>query len=339
MKTLFRLLIYLSLVAESAYAATEPWPQYQPTQTTSGVVRLSGNSEMKALVLRWTSGFQKYHPSVRFETHLTGTDTGMAALYTSKADLALLGRAPTANEIQAFEWVFRYKPAQVEVMTGSLNQAGKSPALVVFVHHDNPLKRLTVAQLEAIYGTEHQLSSGNIRTWGELGLSGEWANKPINLYLPDAMSGTGRFFRHVVLNDSRMMNWAQLTEFHDTSVVGRETHDAGHQIISALAQDRFGMAIGSLDSANEKVRPVALSASDSTDQLDATRENLISRKYPLSRVVLACYNRKPGTPVDPAVREFLLYVLSREGQQEIPQVGSYLPLTAANSADQSRKLD
>lgn len=189
---------------------------------STGVLRIAGNPELATRVAFWADAFHRQHPGVRVETHLTGSDTGMAALYTGKADIALLGRDPTLVEIQAFEWIYHYKPTQQKILTGSLDRPGRSPALVVFVHRDNPLRSLTLAQLEAVFGTEHKRSAGNIRTWGQLGLTGEWADRPISLYAPDAMSGTGRFFRHAVLGDSRMMNWAALTEFTDGT-----DHDAG----------------------------------------------------------------------------------------------------------------
>ncbi|MDI1319912.1 MAG: substrate-binding domain-containing protein [bacterium] len=300
--------------------------------TASRVLRLSGNPEMTSLVARWSAAFEKSHRNTRVETHLTGSDTGMAALYTGQADLALLGRSPTLSEIQAFEWIHHYKPAQVEIMTGSLDHAGKSPALVLFVHRDNPLAMLTLEQLDAIFGTEHRLAPADLLIWGQLGLTGEWADKPIHLYAPDTMSGTGRFFRHVVLNDRRMMNWAQLTEFNDTAVPRGRTHDAGRQIIAALAQDRYGLAVASLDFTTAQVRPVPLTVT-------ATRGTVIARQYPLTRAVMACYGRKPGVPVDPLVREFLRYILSREGQQAVTDDNGYLPLTAALAAEQSAKLE
>ena len=323
MKAFTRILLLLGLVA--------------PALGATDVLRVAGNPEMTSLVARWAAGFQKEHPGVRVEPHLTGSDTGMAALYTGKADVTLLGRAPTPSEIQAFEWIFRYKPAQVEVMTGSLDHAGKSPALVLFVHRDNPLTLLTLAQLDAIFGTEHRLAPADIRTWGQLGLTGEWADKSIRLYAPDAMSGTGRFLRHVVLNDSRMMNWAQLAEFNDTAVPLERTHDAGRQILAALAQDRYGLAVASLDSASVQVRAVPLAVGERL--IAANRDTVAFREYPLARAVIACYNRKPGSPADPLVREFLRYVLSPAGQQTVVGDNSYLPLTAALAAEQARKLE
>jgi len=298
-----------------------------------GVLRVAGNPEMAAVVARWSAAFQQQHPGVRIETHFTGSDTGMAALYTGKTDLALIGRAPTPNEIQGFEWIFHYKPAQVEIMTGSLDRPGQSPAPVLFVHRDNPLDGLTLAQLDALFGTEHRLAPADIRTWGQLGLTGEWADKPVHLYAPDAMSGTGRFFRHVVLNDSRMMNWAQLTEFSDTDVPRAATHDAGRQVLAALAADRYGLAVASLGFSPKNVRPLAL------DGIAATRDSLVARRYPLTRTVTACFNRKPEAAVDPLVAGFLRYILSPAGQQEIAAASAYLPLTAELAADQTRRLD
>lgn len=301
----------------------------------AGVIRIAGNPELTERVAHWSEVFQRQHPGVRVETHLTGSDTGMAALYTGRADVALLGRSPTLIEIQAFEWIFRYKPTQVEVLTGSLDRPGRSPALVVFVHRDNPLRSLTLAQLEAVFGTEHRLGPRNIRTWGELGLTGEWANQAIRLYAPDAMSGTGRFFRQVALGDSRMMNWEPLREFTD-SEDGATPHNAGKQILAALAGDRYGIAVAHLGLANDHVRPLALAADAGASPVSATRDTLVSRTYPLTRTVIACCNRPPGAALDPVVREFLQFVLSEQGQQE--EADGYLPLSAQGAAKQLSQL-
>jgi phosphate transport system substrate-binding protein len=288
----------------------------------TGVIRIAGNPELASRVSYWAEAFRRQYPAVRVETHLTGSDTGMAALYTGKADVALLGRSPTPIEIQAFEWIFRYKPTQVQVLTGGLDHPGRSPALVVFVHRDNPLCSLTLAQLEAVFGTEHRRSAGNLRTWGDLGLGGEWADRPITLYAPDAMSGTGRFFRHAVLGDSRMMNWEALTEFTD-SADARTPHDASRQIIAALAGDRYGIAVTNLGFPDDRVKPLPLAIDAATAPVPATRDTVLAREYPLTRAVTACCNWPPGVPPDLAVSEFLRFVLSEEGQQD--QGDGYLP--------------
>src|SRR5712692_6503225 len=130
-------------------------PAYQPEQKVSGNLRSWGNDRMQPLMTRWENGFRKHHPDVRFETTLQGTGTAIAGLYTGVADLALMGRSVSSTESMAFEWVFRYKPLGVQVSTGSLAVTGKSYAPVVFVHKDNPLSQLTLAQLDAAFGCEH----------------------------------------------------------------------------------------------------------------------------------------------------------------------------------------
>ena len=303
-----------------------------PAAELSGVVRVAGNPELAGVVGPWAEAFEKLHPGIRIVTHLTGSDTGMAALYTGQADLVLLGRVPTLSEIQAFEWIFHYPPVQVEILTGSLDRPGRSPAPVLFVHRDNPLSQLSLAQLDALFGTEHRFVKADLRTWGQLGLTGEWADQPIHLYGPDALSGTGRFFRHAVLNDSRMMNWDQLTEFNDSGIPLLATHDAGRQILAALARDRYGLAVASLGFANPSVRALPV------EGIPATRSSLINRQYPLTRAVVACCNRPPGHAADPVTGAFLHYILSSEGQQGIGPEDGYLPLTAELADQQLRKL-
>src|SRR5262249_28752100 len=148
----------------------------------------------------------RLHPRIRFETNLLGTGTAMAGLYTSVADIALMGRESTAKEVQAFEWVFKYKPLGVEVATGSRAVPGKSFAVAVFVHRDNPISRLTLTELDAIFGSEHLRSARNIRVWGDLGLNGEWLDKPITTYGYDVETHTGLFLKKFVLDGSDKWN-------------------------------------------------------------------------------------------------------------------------------------
>jgi phosphate transport system substrate-binding protein len=294
---------------------------------------------MRAVVVRWQQGFRKYHPDVAITTNHIGTDVAVAGLYTDSADIALLGREPTASEVQAFEWIFRYRPSRVEIMNGSLEAPGKSPALAVFVHKDNPLSKLTLAQLDAIFGYEHRRGLDNIRTWGQLGLGGEWASRPINLYARDVTSGTGRFFRQFVLNDSRNMNWDRLQEYSDWKSPDGSVIDADRQIADQLSQDRFGMAVSSLRFIGPQLKPLPLAAEAGGPFVEATRESVIARKYPLARTCVALINRPPGRAIDPAVREFLRYVLSQEGQAEVAGEGEFLPLDAHVAGIEFRKLD
>ena len=328
---------WLFLFGRAACFAALPPPSEPPE--AAGVIRVWGTAELTPLLERWQAAFQRTHPAARFESRMTGSDVGLPGLYTRRADVALLGRDATAAEVKAFEWIFRYPPAAVEVATGSLGVPGRSPALVVYVHRDNPLAKVTLAQLDAAFGSERLRGApANIRTWGGLGLTGEWRNRPIHLYAPDTEEGTGRFFRRVVLNDSRMLDWEHLREFADTKG-SPPTHDAGRKILAALAADPLGLAVAGAGVDDARVKPLALAAAAGGPFVTAAEETLVARTYPLTRAVFAYVNRAPATPLDPKVREFLDYVLSADGQREIERTGGYLPLPEPAGPAERRKLN
>ena len=315
--------------------AAEVIPPVVPAPSASGVIRLWGNAALAPVVARWQASFQRSFPPARLEPHLTGSDVAMSALATGAADLALLGREPTAAEVKAFEWIYRWRPMRLEVLTGSLATPGRSPALVVFVHRDNPLAGLTLVQLDALFGAERLRGApARLATWGQLGLGGEWAARPIHLLAPDTESGTGRFFRAASLGDSRRLHWDALREFSDTPGAP-PAHDAAQKILAALAADPLGLAVASLpaDAARLAVKPVAL------DGVAATRETVAARAYPLARPVVALVNRAPGQPLDPLLREFLRHALGPEAQREAALASGCLPLPAELAREQLKKLE
>jgi phosphate transport system substrate-binding protein len=296
------------------------------------VINVWGTPAAQPVVRRWELGFKQAHPGFHIAERLTGSDIGMAGLYTGFADLAILGRECTQSESKAFEWIFRYPPARVQVSVGSLNAAERSAALLAFVHRDNPLSQLTLGQLDAIFGPERlRRAPGRIVAWGDLGLPGEWANTPIRLYADHAESGTGRFFRSAVLGGSAKRNWDALSEF--------EGPDAGRKILAALAADRTGLAVtAGVDEHTPEIKTVAL-ARDSGDQaVVASAETLMSLRYPLTRAVHVYFNRRPGAPVDARFEEFLRYILSDPGQRDLCSEGAYLPLSAQMARQQLATL-
>jgi phosphate transport system substrate-binding protein len=196
-----------------------------------------------------------------------------------------------------------------------------------------------MAQLEAIFGCEHRRGVKNIRTWDQLGLTGEWKDKPIHLYAYGAETGTGQFFLHQALADSRKMNWEYLTEFRDIKNSDGSIRESGQQILDALRKDRFGLAVSCARYATPDVRPVALARQDGGPYYLATKENLVARNYPLTRLTYAFINRPPGRPTDRKVKEFLRYIFSREGREGVLREGGYLPLSEEAAAEQVKKLD
>ncbi|MFI5336167.1 MAG: PstS family phosphate ABC transporter substrate-binding protein [Opitutales bacterium] len=339
MKALLRIFLLIGAVTAVAIAA-EPPPAPPSGETAAHLLRVAGYPELGPLLLRWQEGFRRTHPGVRFENHLTGSDTGMARLYTGQADLVLLGREAAPNEIKAFEWIYQYRPFPVDILTGSLDRAGRSPALVFFVHPDNPLSRLTLVQADALFSPERRRGApAELRTWGQLGLTGEWADRPVHLYVCDTESNTGCYFRKTVLKDSRHLYWDRLQESADTRPLDHPTHDAAAKIRAALAADRDGLAVASLaPGADASVKALALAADEAGVAVSATEATLRDRSYPLARPVYAYVNQAPGTPVPPLAAEFLRYLLGKEGRSAVQPDDGYLSLTPEQARVQSAKL-
>jgi len=310
-------MIAVAAVASLNYSGAEQIP---------GTIRIWGTPQMQTVVDRWANNFDAIHPSVRVLPKLLGTETGMAGLYTGIADVAVMGRRATPKEIMGFEWVFKYKPVEIAILTGSLDVPGKAPALAVFVHQDNPVSQLTLAQVDAIFSCERLRGLTAIESWAQVGLRGAWAHEKVHAYGFDTETGSASFFKTVVMNGSGKWNWPHLHEFKDAQ-----------QILDTLARDPAGIAVSNLCYTNPHVKPVALSREQGAQFYLPTRESLITQSYPLTRLAYAYVNRPPGKPMSTLILEFLKYVLSEAGQQEAIE-GGYLPLNAISVEEQRGKL-
>jgi phosphate transport system substrate-binding protein len=271
------------------------------------------------LVEQWNQAFSRMHPGTRFEVALRGDSAAIGGVYTGAADIALMGREIWPIETEGFEQATGGKPLEISVMTGSFDQPHHSTAIAVFVHHDNPLSSLTLAQLDAAFGADHRRGSGNVRKWGELGAAGEWAGHDIRPYAFAIRHDYGQFFEQAVLGGSQKWNCA-LREFG-----GNE----GQQILDVLAQDRYGIAIASLAFHNPNCKAIAI------DGVAPTKETVADRHYPLSRPVSVVISRQSITPI---VREYLAFILSREGQHIVAKDGGYLPLPDSVARAERKKL-
>lgn len=194
-----------------AAGASERLPEYRARQSVNGTIRIWGHGAlghdfMETLVHDWETGFRAAQPRVRFETRLHGTASAIGALYTGAGDLALMGREIRPFEIDAFREVMHHAPLGIEVVTGSFDIKNKDFALGVFIHRANPLAHLTPAQVESIFGCEHRLGGPDIRTWGDLGLTGEWANQPLHVYGYQIWRGFADFFAQAALAGSHKWN-------------------------------------------------------------------------------------------------------------------------------------
>jgi phosphate transport system substrate-binding protein len=335
--------VWFALTAAGARAQSlESLPHYQPDQTVAGTIRIWGHGSpthdfMGKLMKAWEDGFRQHQPGVHIENRMYGTASAIGALYTGAADMTILGEEIHAPAAAAFERVMHYPPLGIEIATGSLDVRNFDYAHVFFVHKDNPLSRLTLTQLDAIFGSEHLRGPRNIRTWGQLGLTGEWADKPITPYGWRLDDDFATYLQDTLLMGSHKWN-CDLREFRHIKNPDGSIYDHGQQILDALAKDRYGIGVSNLRYINAEVKPLALAASNGEPYYEATKENLIQRRYPFTRIIPAYINRAPGQPVDPRVKEFLRYILSREGQQDIVRAG-YLPLNVESVREQLKKLE
>lgn len=326
-------------------AGEEPCGPIPRVQTTSRarapraathLVRIWGNPQLAALARRWASGFQATHPGSRVELHMSGSDTGMAGIYTSEADIALLGRTATDSELQAFEWVFRHPPERAQVLRGGLDERGDSPALALLVHSGNPLRCITFSQLQGLLEPDPPQGVRGIRTWGDLGLKGRWSSRRVHVYMTDTVSGTGRFFRDRVLGGSPLLEWQRITEIPATMPPPGSRARSHGGIMSALAKDPDGLAITRLPAGNSAVRALPVAAKPGGTCETATRVSIGAGEYPLGRGVFAYLTGARSANTE--ATQFVLYVLSREGQAAVRAADGYLPLPRPTARRQSEHL-
>ncbi|MCW5548641.1 MAG: hypothetical protein KIT44_06725 [Opitutaceae bacterium] len=351
----------LALATAPAHAAEfdlSGLPAYRVEHPVSGLVRFHGNA-YGGLIPKWQEAFQRHHPGVAFQNTLPSSDTAFPALVTGVTDLAPNGSEPALVEWLSFYEVFGYHATDIIVGTGTYDTPGRSPGMVIVVHKDNPITRLTVDQLDGIFGAERNGSlvgfkwtlenargpEKNIRTWGQLGLTGEWADKPINTY-GHAPTGAARFFQLHVLKNSDKWN-PNFQGFVETgSKMISETDQAQlggvqHMLRNILANDKYGIAWTIMPQAKgiSGIKTLALAPREGGAYVEPSRVTLQNRSYPLTRNIYLYLNRKPGTPLDLRLREFLRFVLSREGQEILMQDGGFLPLTPNLVEEQRARLE
>ncbi|HZQ42318.1 MAG TPA: substrate-binding domain-containing protein [Acidobacteriaceae bacterium] len=326
MKIAIALLLFGLTCAASAQDEhfAERLAPYTPDTQVTGTVRTYGNNYIPKLVKAWEDEFNKLQPGVRFENNLPGTEAAMAGLYGGVADVIFVGREGYRPELDAFRDRFGYEPLGIEISSGSFNTPHKTFSLQVFVHARNSIHQLTMEQCEGIFGAGgHGVK--RIRTWGELGVMGGQASHPIHVYGYNFDTGMAGYFNRVVLHDSGRWN-EDLKDFDNGHEPNGEVINAGVYILQALAKDPDGIAFANVLYANPEVKTVALARKSGGPYIEPSRETVWSRAYPISRFTMAYANKKPGQPLDPAVREFLRFIVSRQGMALVEADGAYLPI-------------
>ena len=329
-------------------------PAYAPQVTVTGTIRLWGNNYIadSNLGTDWAEGFREYHPGINFD--FSGLKSGLVAtagLVAGTADL-VGNRRITFAELESFERMFNYDPLEITMARGSYNVPGWMTTFCIVVHRDNPLTKLTLRQLDGIFGaardggwegTSWHPEAGrsareNIRTWGQLGLTGEWADKPIQVYGLNLRYNNCDMFEHVVFHGGDKWN-ENLREYANYARADGTLAIAAAELMQDLGNDRYGIGWSGIQNVTAQTKALALAATDGGPYVALTIENVQNRSYPLAFDMFFYINRPPGQPLDPKVREFLRFVLSREGQEAVQRDGKYLPLTAEVVRAQLQKLE
>jgi phosphate transport system substrate-binding protein len=316
------------------HAQSTELPPYAPTKQVNGVIRIWGSPQMGDLLKRYEEGFRKVQPSVHFEDALKSTVSAVAGVYSERADIGLLGREIWPSEAQAFESVKGHAPTTIEVATGAYDVPKATYALMIFVHRSNPIKSLSIEQLDRIFG--NTAGRKQVHTWGDLGLKGTWAKREIHLYGFSTENDKALIFSRLVFHEGTRWN-CHLREYSNAS--GPPAIDAGELILRDLAKDPVGIGISNIHYATQDVKVMPLSTMASEPSVAPTRENIESRRYPLSRAVYIVFDRSAQHLPNPIVLEFLRYILSSQGQADVLHDGTYLPLAPSIVEVQRRLLD
>jgi phosphate transport system substrate-binding protein len=271
---------------------------------------------MNNLMTYWGEGFKKFYPNVKLEVEGKGSATAPPALIEGQAQFGPMSRPMKQSEIDLFEKKFGYPPTAI---------ATSIDMLAVYVHKDNPIESLTLAQVDAIFSkTRKGGADKDITTWGELGLTGDWAQKPISLYGRNSASGTYGYFKEHALFKG---------DYKDSV----KEQPGSSAVVQGVATDMYGIGYSGIGYKTADVRAVPLAADAKSKPIAATPENAYRGEYTLSRFLLVYLNHKPDTELDPLRREFVRYALSRDGQLDAVKDG-YFPLTAALAKKQLEKI-
>jgi phosphate transport system substrate-binding protein len=303
-------------------------PPYHPDRQVSGTVTSWGHGFLRDMMHDWEQDFHRFQPNITFHDNLASSAAAMAGLYAGRANLGVLAREIVPMEVAAYQKMTGQKVFPVTVLTGSYADPDKLMALGVFVNRDSPLARLDFQQLDAIFGAQRLTGApANIRTWGQLGLGGAWKQRPIHPYAgPAGDEAPPYFFSQTVMRGSTLWN-GRLRQLDETTLPDGRHIDGYQRAVDAVAQDRDGIAISVAGYHNEHAKLVAVAVAAGGPYVSPTTASVADRSYPLSRSVTFYINDGPKIPPDPAVVEFLRYVLSRDGQEQALREGDFLPLT------------
>ena len=280
-------------------------PSYEKVSGISGNLNSIGSDTFNNLMTLWAEGFKKVYPNVNVQIEGKGSSTAPPALIEATAQLGPMSRAMKSKETDEFEKKFGYKPTPIRTSLDSL---------AVFVNKDNPIQGLNIQQVDALFSKNRKCGATlDTATWGDLGLSGNWASAPISLYGRNSASGTYGFFKKVALCKG---------DYKDTV----KEQPGSASVVQGVSEDRKGAGYSGIGYTTSGVRAIPL-VKEGSDYVEPTYENVASGQYPLSRFLFVYVNKEPNKALDPLTKEFLKFVLSKEGQEIVVKDG-YYPMSA-----------
>jgi len=316
----FCLLLPLSSQAQSPVMTNPQWPDYQPVSELSGELVSVGSDSQANLMFFWAEVFKTLYPAVTINIQSSGSATAPPALALGANHIGPMSRLMNEQEIQEFESKSGYKPTPFAVAID---------ALAILVHPDNPLKGLSLEQLDNIFSASNSCGTGeSINVWGQLGLTGEWSMQAIQLFGRNSISGTYQYFRHHALCDGDFR--PDLKELPGSA-----------SLVQSLSENRHGIAYSALGFASDRIRVLPLARTskpgEQQDFVEASPENAVNGSYPLARLLYIYVNHDPAQLWNPLQAEFIRMVLSRQGQEQVIRA-AYAPLPVAVASRELQKL-
>jgi phosphate transport system substrate-binding protein len=306
----------VSISATSAFAIDidSRYTPYQPTTGVSGSLKSIGSDTLNNLMTLWSEDYRAQYPTVKIEVEGKGSSTAPPALIAGTSQFGPMSRPMKAAEIDSFEQKYGYKPTAVRVAVDTL---------AIFVHKDNPLTCLSLTQLDGIFSKSRLSGSKAITTWGDLGLTGEWAGKPISLFGRNSASGTYGYFKEVAMVNG---------DYLDTV----KEQPGSSAVVQGVAADKFAMGYSGIGYRTADVKAIQVAGRDGQCQ-EANQKNAYTGAYPITRFLYIYVNKNPSTALDPLRGEFFHYVLSLNGQKDTSKDG-YFPMPYVFAQQELAKL-
>lgn len=290
---------------------------YAKVSGVSGNLNSIGSDTLNNLMTLWAEGFRKQYPNVKIQIEGKGSSTAPPALIEGTAQIGPMSRPMKGTEIDKFESKFGYKPTAFPVSID---------ALAVYVNKDNPIKGMTVAQVDAVFSKSRRWGyKENVQKWGQLGLDGALAGSPISIYGRNSASGTYGFFKEHTLKNG---------DYKDEV----KEQPGSASVVQGVTEDRAGIGYSGIGYLTSGVRALPLAEKEGMPFKAASQHNAENGSYPIWRHLYLYVNKAPNKPLDPLVKEFLKFVYSKEGQQVVVKDG-FFPLSATTTEKELKKLE